>query len=88
MARLDEVSEPGDPVLVLFEDNDIATSKFLLTSNLHLLSTKSFLLGLEARRLIPSADAVWQAIQNAGRAPSERALDRPGTTTKGERTDW
>jgi len=78
LARLDEITqEPDDPVLLLYEDSDIATRRFVLPGNVHLLSTKAFLIGLERRGVIASADDVWAAMETAGRTPASNARDEP-----------
>lgn len=80
LARLDEITRaPDDPVLLLYEDSDIATKGFVLPGNVHLISTKAFLVGLERRGVIASADEVWAAIEAAGRTPAPQAHDRPAT---------
>lgn len=76
LQRLDEITgDPGTPVLLLFEDGDIRKSRFLLPDSIHLLSTRAFLLGLERRGLIRSADEAWKQIEAAGRAPSSVSVD-------------
>ncbi len=53
----------GDAALVLFEDADFPDIVFLRPPlNLHLLSTVAFLRGLEEVRIIPSADALIEAM--------------------------
>ncbi len=78
LARLDEITQaPDDPVLLLYEDSDVATKRFVLPGNVHLLSTKAFLVGLERRGTIASADEVWAAIEAAGRLPAPETRDQP-----------
>lgn len=78
LARLDEVTvSPDDPVLLLYEDSDIATKRFLLPGNVHLLSTRAFLVGLQHRGAIASVDEVWAAIEASGRLPSLMVRDQP-----------
>ena len=78
LARLDEITRtPDDPVLLLYEDSDVVTKRFVLPGNVHLLSTKAFLIGLERRGFIASAEEVWAAIEAAGRMPAPRTRDQP-----------
>jgi hypothetical protein len=82
--RLDEITgDPDAPVLLLYEDSDVRKSKFILPSNVHVLSTWSLLLGLERKSLIPSAQDIWIKIEAAGRTPSVVNSDVPGTTDTG-----
>ena len=75
--RMDEVIAPEDPVLILFEDSDVRRINALVRGNVHLLSTKALLVGMERRGLIRSADEIWAAINSAGRFPSEGEIDKP-----------
>ena len=86
--RLDEiVDDPDAPVLLLFEDDDVRRSSFVVPGNVHVLSTWSLLLGMEHRQLIPPAQSVWDAIVSAGRIPAKTEVDKPGTTPA-SKTDW
>lgn len=88
LQRLDEVTDdPDAPVLLLFEDNDILKHRFLITDNMHLVSTLGLLRGLERKRLIPSAEHLWRRIAAAGRVPSSAEVDQPGATATGP-TRW
>jgi hypothetical protein len=62
---------PGDPMLVLIEDDWFAANSYAVPGNVHLVSTSAWLDGLEELGLIPSAAAVRTQIQ-AGR-PNFRA---------------
>jgi hypothetical protein len=76
LARLDEVLDhPYDRALLLFEDSDIRTGVFLTAANVDLVSTRALLRWLERRRLIRSAEEIWQAIEAAGREPSAADVD-------------
>jgi len=75
--RVDEFVDPGQPILILFEDSDVRRINALVRGNVHLLSTRGLLKGMERRGLIPSADEVWAAICSAGRSPSGTEIDRP-----------
>jgi hypothetical protein len=75
--RIDEVVDPDEPILVLFEDSDVRRINALVRGNVHLLSTRGLLKGLESVGLIPSADDVWRAINRAGRHPSGAEIDQP-----------
>jgi hypothetical protein len=88
LARLEEVAAPDDPVLLLYEDGDIRQARFILPPNVHLVSTRALLLGLERRGRIASAEAVWQEILAGGRAPARDAVDQPGRTPEGGESDW
>lgn len=81
--RIDEIVDPNDPVLVLFEDSDVRRINAIVQGNVHLVSTRAFLNGLQERGLIASADAIWQAIHSAGRTPSAREIDLPSPDAYG-----
>jgi hypothetical protein len=86
--RIDEItSNPDAPALLLFEDSDIRKSRFILPSNIHVVSTWGLLRGLERRGAIRSADDIWAAIESGGRKPSAIDIDAPGTTD-GRPTSW
>ena len=54
---------PGEPTLVLIEDDWFASNTYAVPGNVHLLSTSAFLDGLEAAGVIPSASEVRTSIQ-------------------------
>ncbi|WP_448202604.1 hypothetical protein [Azospirillum sp. sgz302134] len=83
LARLDEVAQPDDAVLLVYEDSDVRKSRFVLPDNVHVVSTKALLVGMERRGLIPSVDAIWKAITDNGRRPSEDSVDVPASTPRG-----
>jgi hypothetical protein len=56
---------PGEPMLVIVEDDWFAANAYSVPGNVHLLSTSAWLDGLEALDLIPSAAAVRARIQAA-----------------------
>ena len=56
---------PGDPTLVIIEDDWFASHSFAVPGNVHLVSTSAWLDGLEALGRIPSAAAVRAQIQAA-----------------------
>ena len=56
---------PGDPMLVLIEDDWFAVNSYAVPGNVHLLSTSAWLDGLQELGLIPSATAVRARIQAA-----------------------
>lgn len=59
LARLDEVIDVEvDGALLLYEDSDVSNRSFTLPKNVHLLSLRALLDGMQDRRLIASADAV------------------------------
>jgi len=88
LQRLEEVTgDPDSPVLLLFEDSDVRKSRFVLSDNVHVVSTLGLLRGLERRGLIPSTEEVWKQIEAAGRVPSSVPVDQAGVTVKGP-TYW
>lgn len=82
-SRIDEVIDPADPVLILFEDSDVRRITAIIRGNVHLLSTMGLLKGMERAGLIGSAAAVWAAINAAGRFPSAAEIDRPAAAAFG-----
>ncbi len=77
---------PGDPMLVLTEDDWFATNTYALPGNVHLLSTAAFLDGLEAAGRIPSAASVRARIQAARpHFKADWVLDRPAEKIA---TEW
>jgi len=64
-------SNPGDPMLVIIEDDWFAENAYAVPGNIHLLSTSAWLDGLEALGRIPSASDVRSRIQS--RRPNFRA---------------
>ncbi len=80
LANLDDKIARTDPVLVLFEDSDIRRINAFVQGNVHLLSTRALLIGMEECGIIASAEEVWQAILNAGRVPSAKFIDQPSQT--------
>lgn len=55
---------PGEPTLVLIEDDWFTDHAFAHLGNVHLLSTSAFLQGLEAQGIIPSAAQIRGQIQS------------------------
>ena len=53
---------PGSPTLVLLEDDWFEENAYALPGNVHLVSTSSFLDGLERHGVIPSAQAIKDRI--------------------------
>jgi len=64
-------SNPGDPMLVIIEDDWFAENAYAVPGNIHLLSKSAWLDGLEALGRIPSASDVRSRIQ--ARRPNFRA---------------
>lgn len=56
-------SNPGDPTLVLIEDEWFTANAYAVPGNVHLLSTSAFLDGLEKAGLLKSAADVRMRIQ-------------------------
>ncbi len=54
---------PGQPTLVLIEDDWFTANAYAVPGNVHLLSTSAFLDGLEAEGIIESAAAIRKLIQ-------------------------
>jgi hypothetical protein len=77
LANLDDKITSTAPVLVLFEDSDIRRINAFVQGNVHLLSTRALLIGMEECGIITSAEEVWQTILNAGRVPSAKLIDQP-----------
>ncbi len=79
-------ANPGDPMLVLTEDDWFAANTYALPGNVHLLSTAAFLDGLEAAGRIPSAAVVRAQIQAARpHFKMDWVLDRPAEKIA---TEW
>ncbi len=57
-----ELDNKMDAAILLFEDSDIKKANFLvrLPSNVLIMSTSTFLEGLQKKKLIPSADEILQ----------------------------
>jgi hypothetical protein len=88
LSRIEEITgDPDGPILLLFEDSDILKRRFVLPANVHIISTWSFLLGLERKGLLVSAMSVWQEIEASGRKPAPATTDEPGTAHE-EPTRW
>ena len=69
---------PGEPTLVLIEDDWFTSNAYAVPGNVHLLSTSAFLAGLEALGVIESATAIRSLIQS--KRPGfkvEFLIDRP-----------
>lgn len=64
--------EPGEPVLILFEDSDWFVVPKL--PNMHLLSTVGMLRGFEKLGIIPSADAIVNEMTHPSK-PGRRPTD-------------
>jgi hypothetical protein len=81
-------SNPGDPMLVIIEDDWFAENAYAVPGNVHLLSTSAWLDGLESLGLIASAAAVRSKIQ--ARRPNFRGefvVDQPAQKIIGG-TQW
>ncbi|MCM2473166.1 hypothetical protein HGO38_06705 [Rhizobium sp. CG5] len=82
-----EVRFEDTAALLIYEDSDFKRKRFVIPENVHVVSTKSFLYGLQDRKLVEDASAVWQAIKAAGREPSEEEVDQPGQV-QSSKTNW
>lgn len=81
-------SNPGDPMLVIIEDDWFAENAYAVPGNIHLLSTSAWLDGLEALGRIRSASDVRTRIQ--ARRPHFRTdflVDRPAEKIA-DGTEW
>lgn len=81
-------ANPGDPMLVLIEDDWFIGNSYAVPGNVHLLSTASFLDGLEKAGVIPSAAEVRRRIQQ--QRPYFRAdwrVDQDATRIE-DGTEW
>jgi hypothetical protein len=56
---IEKYAEPDQPVLLLFEDSDIRSVRFIRKpANMHLLTTIAMLKGLEEKKVIKSAETI------------------------------
>lgn len=81
-------ANPGEPMLVLIEDDWFAANSYAVPGNVHVLSTSAWLDGLEALGVIGSAAEVRARIQAA--RPNFRAdlkVDVPAAKIEGG-TEW
>lgn len=74
-AGIDEIIDPKEPVLIVFEDVKMRRRAGLLQENVHFISTAALLEGMEKVGLIESADAIWKAMEAAGRIPLKQVVD-------------
>jgi hypothetical protein len=74
-AKIDEIIDPTESVLIVFEDTKIRRRAGLLQDNIHFISTAALLLGMEKVGPIQSADAIWKAMQAAGRTPLKEVIE-------------
>jgi hypothetical protein len=84
--ELDKLVDTSEPVLLLFEDSDLKRMNRILRANVHLLSTKALLIGMEKMGLIVSEAAIWQAIIANGRIPSNKIVDQSAPGVHG--SNW
>lgn len=73
--------------MLLYEDSDVRTSRFIVPQNVHVIPTWGLLKGMERRGLIASADEIWKAINDAGRFPPKERDESPAETPQGP-TTW
>ena len=86
-ANIDRFIDPKDPVLIVFEDNDMERINAVVRGNVHLLSTWGLLKGMERSSVIDSAEQVWVDIERNGRTPRKIHLDRETPKAYGG-SDW
>lgn len=75
-ADIDRLIDSKDPVLIVFEDNDIHRINAVVRGNVHLLSTWGLLKGMERVGIIGSAEDVWRDISRNGRNPQRAFVDQ------------
>ncbi|HEX3440061.1 MAG TPA: hypothetical protein VHT93_06925 [Pseudolabrys sp.] len=62
---IEKYARADEPVLLLFEDSDIRTVRFVRKpANMHLLTTIAMLRGLEEKKVIKSADEIIRAMMH------------------------
>ncbi|TGO01975.1 hypothetical protein PN36_32870 [Candidatus Thiomargarita nelsonii] len=81
--QVNEFVESSQPVLLLFEDSDLIRMNVVLRENVHMLSTKALLIGMERLGLITSEVNVWENIIAAGRIPSNEIVDQSAPAVLG-----
>ena len=86
VANISRFHSPDDIGLVLTEDASLGD--VALRRDVHVLSTRAWLQGLENAGVIPSAADVIAAVQANGRSISRYAADRPAVITPGTKSDW
>ncbi len=67
---------PGISVLILAEDDFFLHSDAAIPGNAHILSTRAFLETLYELGKIPSANAIWEAIQHGRPDVNRDRVDR------------
>lgn len=72
-----EADERDSYSTLIFEDNKVKGSAFVLPDNVFLLTTFAFLRVLEKRKIIDSADVLAEEIREAGRNFSSKDFDAP-----------
>lgn len=78
-ANIDRFIDPADPVLILFEDNDIPKINAVIRGNVHILSTWGLLKGMERAGLIHAYEEAWLE----GRNPHRNLVDREAPESYG-----
>lgn len=73
--------------LLIYEDSDFTRRRIIVPDNVHVVSTKSFIYGLQDRKLVDDAEAIWRSIKEAGRRPSDEELDQSGRVGS-DKTQW
>lgn len=73
--------------LLIYEDSDFTRRRVIVPDNVHIVSTKSFIYGLQDRKLVDDAAAIWRSINEAGRRPSDEELDQSGRIGS-DKTQW
>lgn len=76
---------PGEPVLVLAEDEFFFRDDAIVSTNVHILSTHSFVEELEKLSKIPSAESIWAKIVRERPDVHDELVDREA---KQIHTDW
>lgn len=60
--QLGKMTDEHGPILLLYEDWDVRRFSRNIAGDVHLLSTRALLVGMERRGLIPSADEIWSSL--------------------------
>ena len=84
--HINEIAKPNTIPLVLTEDKNLRATT-VAQGTVHVLSTRSWLKGLETARLIPSAADLLERINTRGRKVARLQADHPARTNSGK-TDW
>lgn len=85
MANIESLHARDTVCLVLTEDGRAGDQ---MPEDVHVLSTRSWLKGLQILKVIESVEDTLKAVVAAGRSPSRYSRDQRGRDAQGRRTDW